>query len=620
MSGNVLQPLEWLGAECDSLKFKVPVYQRLFAWGKGQFDRLLEDLENTGDVPHYLGIVTVVRNNDDSFVLIDGQQRLTAIAILTRLLGEVNLVPNIEGRLSYEARPDDTEALKNIWKNGKEWMNVSQQDILEESIAQSGLSNGNMKELVLTVWRWLNKLHEGGKGVPNISSLRLLVAKLPEAYKDDINLQNEYFEKMNSSGKQLEQHEVLKVRICKDESDFKKWNAIENFGKAYQEVSSGATGNEKKTEEKVSLLAATKGQNAKVVEDETPEKWQASLIDFPVFLRHVHALCRKGGLVINTPLLKLFNNEYANECLEMMGKYRKYIDSRIIHFAVNEGDQEDGQDFAYWSFEGKETPLPTDLPTESALFKQLQMTLFALEDTWQPWILESFKKCDDGANVSAEWLARYLVSKANFDEELQSADAWPDDYLVFGTHPRAQLACLEFFLWALYESADDGDRSLKDMVFGGLKDEEEKKAIKAYVPRAHRSVEHFHPQTDVNSSNVLVWNAPTETGIIPKNLFGNLALISAGENSKYSNLGVAGKSERITQLVQKQAIESIKLLLMRADCRDENGKIEDKNWTPKEARDHATKMLRVVKWGIRKWGARNGDDSSASIAFPQQGA
>ena len=601
MGGNVLRPLEWLGAGNNPRQFKVPVYQRLFAWGKEQFDRLLEDLKNTGNAPHYLGIITVVKKSDDSFVLIDGQQRLTVIAILTRLLGEEELVSKIDERLSYEARPDDTAALKNIWKNGKDWMNADKREMLEQNIARSGLSNGNMKELVLTVWQWLR---ENGNKKPDVNALRLLVAELPEAYKDDINLQNEYFEKMNSSGKQLEQYEVLKVRMCQNGEDFEKWNAIENFRKAYWPAPPCAAKNEEDEGKgkAISLFEAAnnKGPNGNVAKDETPEKWRASLIDFPVFLRHVHALCQvDGNLDINTPLLKLFKDK-PKGFLDKMGEYREYLDSRIIHIAVNEGDQEDEQEFAYWLSERKETPLPTVLCTisanEKALFKQLQMTLFALEGTRQDWVLESFRQ--EGTNVSAEWLVRYLVSKADFNDELKSADAWPDDYLVFGTHPRAQLACLEFFLWALWKSDDEDDRELQDGVFGKLI-EEEKKAVEAYVPRAHRSVEHFHPRTDVNSSSAWDENA--------KHLFGNLALISAGENSKYSNLGVAGKSERITQLVQKQAIESIKLLLMRADCRDTNGSIEDKNWTPEKARDHATKMLCVIKWGIQKWEAQNGN-------------
>ena len=45
------------------------------------------------------------------------------------------------------------------------------------------------------------------------------VQSLDPEYELNIRLQNEYFEKMNSSGKQLEPHEILKVRICQNENE-----------------------------------------------------------------------------------------------------------------------------------------------------------------------------------------------------------------------------------------------------------------------------------------------------------------------------------------------------------------------------------------------------------------
>ena len=603
MTSGLLKPSAWLGQSSEPCLFTVPVYQRLFTWGEEQFDRLLDDLGNANAQPHYLGIITVVKHSKEgSFVLIDGQQRLTAIAILTSLLTKDGNGLKIEERLHYEARPDDTEALKIIWKNGKDWMNESCADKLEYMLDASGLSNDNMKMLIRAVWRRIRN----GQCL-NINKLRLLVAELPEEYAKNTNLQNEYFEKMNSSGKQLEQHEVLKVRICaNNNADYKRWNAIENFGKAYENAL-GASGNDG-NDDAVSLFeAATVNDTADSKETEyndAPEKWSASLIDFPCFLRHVYALHQNdGNLDIQTPLLKLFANKPVDGFLEKMAEYREYLDRWIIHVAVNEGKFEDEQEFAYWSGAKEEKFAPV-AEEKKALFKQLQMTLFALEGNRQDWMLKMFLECKEDANAYVGWLVRYLIKKCFFVPEKLKGDVWPDEYLTYDSRPRTQLACLDFFLWALWRSTDE----LKDAVFGNLKEKEDEiKAIEDYVPRSYRSVEHFHPRKDVNSSNLEKWKKDTATNFCPKNLFGNLALISAGENSKYSNLGVAGKSERIDGLVQKRAIESIKLLLMRAECQG-----KDEYWTPEKARKHATTMLMVLKWGIRKWAVDGVTDSPFS--------
>lgn len=610
---GVLTPALWLGD--NGACFEIPVYQRLFAWEKPQFDRLLDDLERTADKTHYLGIITVVKNETgDRLILVDGQQRLTAIAILASLLlpNDIATVSDIGKRLFYSARPEDTRALESVWENGKNWMSINERVAVEHELLQK-VTNANMRELILAVWDRKNQGDNNGS-CPwnvNVNVLTLLVAELPEAYKEDTNLQNEYFEKMNSSGKQLEPHEVLKIQICKTGADIRKWNAIEDFGKQYQpeEQSGEETGN------KNDGMTFAKALNAKPTKananSPSSEKWRSSPIDFPMFLRHVRALCIPDEkLDTHTPLLELFKDKTAIQpiFIEKMEKYRMFLDVRIIHIARDGGDEKndevgDESDFKYWVKEKEETYAECLENGEEIdhLFKQLEMTLFALEDERQRWIIEAFNKWSESDSVGhlTEWLARYLT-QGKFCASCLNGNAWPRDYLAYGNHPREQLACLDFFLWALWKSNDENDVKLKREIFEALSDKE-RIAISKYVPRAHRSVEHFHPQTDENnSSNVLLWSeTDADTGVRVKDIFGNLALISAGRNSEYSNLGVAGKSERIDRLVEKHAIESIKLLLMRAECKDTSGSVKDENWTPVQAERHAAKMLRVIKWGLR---------------------
>ena len=613
MDGNILTPNNWLVS--NGLCFEVPVYQRLFTWTKSQFERLLDDLEQAKNKLYYLGIITIVKKNGTS-LLIDGQQRLTTIAILASLLNVTTddaIVSDITERLRYSARPDDTQALKNIWENGKSWMAKSERSCVER-ILERTVINPNMRELVLTVWQ---RLHDGAN--INVNVLTLLVSELPKAYEEDLNLQNEYFEKMNSSGKQLEPHEVLKVRICTCENNFQQWNAIEDFGKAYRQIP-GDTGNYSSmsffdainTERKKSGMSPDNTERKK--SGMSPDKWRSAPIDFPMFLRHVYALDDPNReLDTKTPLLKLFKDVSPTSCiLTTMETYRQFLDAWVIHSVGEEsaaGNEAHGDEskFNYWEKNGKETVYAVglaDSEDDQRMLKQLQMTLFALGDERQEWILSAYKEEKKARekgekSISVKWFAQYLV-QGLFDVKQLTGETWDDNYLLYSNHPRKQLACLDFFLWALCSNKDEKNKNLKNDIFANLS-ESEKRSIEVYVPKAHRSVEHFHPQKDDNSSNILIWNKKNAvTGIIPKDLFGNLALISAGTNSRYSNLGVAGKSERIERLVEKGAIESIKLLLMRAECKEGSGNFMDmdKIWTPERARNHATKMLRVIRWGL----------------------
>lgn len=65
----------------SDFEFKIPEYQRPYRWGTDQALQLLDDLEETsdrgGDEPYFLGSLVLVEQDDGSFDVIDGQQRLT---------------------------------------------------------------------------------------------------------------------------------------------------------------------------------------------------------------------------------------------------------------------------------------------------------------------------------------------------------------------------------------------------------------------------------------------------------------------------------------------------------------------------------------------------------------
>lgn len=95
-------------------KFYVPSYQRGYRWGEDEVIRLLDDVLTNGKNNYCLQPI-VVRNNGDSYELIDGQQRLTTLYLVYFYMAKVNsFFSPPKFSLTYETRDKSEEFLKNI--------------------------------------------------------------------------------------------------------------------------------------------------------------------------------------------------------------------------------------------------------------------------------------------------------------------------------------------------------------------------------------------------------------------------------------------------------------------------------------------------------------------------
>lgn len=89
-----------------STTYRIPVFQRAYAWTKDEIDDLLRDLfdemdlaaDGTSEIPpHFLGsLVLTEEENGDSLQVLDGQQRLTTISLLLALLSRGLEVQGVE--------------------------------------------------------------------------------------------------------------------------------------------------------------------------------------------------------------------------------------------------------------------------------------------------------------------------------------------------------------------------------------------------------------------------------------------------------------------------------------------------------------------------------------------
>lgn len=96
-------------------KFVIKSYQRGYRWEDSQVLALLNDIYGNGSKPYCLQPVVVRRLEEDTFELIDGQQRLTTLLILLKFIQKIYKPRiSIQYTLSYETRDKTAEFLDNI--------------------------------------------------------------------------------------------------------------------------------------------------------------------------------------------------------------------------------------------------------------------------------------------------------------------------------------------------------------------------------------------------------------------------------------------------------------------------------------------------------------------------
>ena len=72
----------------NNVEYVVPIYQRNYAWGKDQIDRLIQDIRDVlpDAESYYLGSLIVNQSGPNRYEVIDGQQRLTTLYLMSLYL------------------------------------------------------------------------------------------------------------------------------------------------------------------------------------------------------------------------------------------------------------------------------------------------------------------------------------------------------------------------------------------------------------------------------------------------------------------------------------------------------------------------------------------------------
>ena len=604
--------------------YVIPRYQRAYAWEDKEIVQLIDDInDSTGD--YYIGslVVAKVKDKEEIYEVVDGQQRLTTLYLLLHyLVSRGDLEGEVGKTLSFDCRPNSNYTLTHIQGLLLDRNSLADnEDRLEQSI-MNGLKVIDQKFTT-------GDAIDVAAFIERLNSVILYRIEVPE--HTDLN---RYFEIMNTRGEQLEQHDILKAQLMRylnrREQEFfaRVWDACSDmtgyvqmhFAKEEREKIFGSEWNNKPSDDwndyKV-CLAMEQGEDHKVSiksilkpsfsvevadgmleDDKTPIRFD-SIIGFPHFLLHVLRVFLRvesasideekelGSLLDDKRLLKDFNEViaygrmggkrikdnkrgFARRFILFLLRSRFLFDKFIIKREYAGYDQE-----GTWSLKELCTS-----GARSAKKPYYANTRLRYENEWEKTYAPRNKEClmiQSALRVSytspkvMHWITELLVWLFNNNEterykltdeaERIAAEAVMENFLDLGNYELGVQTPHVVFNYLDYLLWKEGKEKYKDFVF-----------------EFRNSVEHWYPQHP-SEGTFEVWD-----GI---DTFGNLCIISRSVNSKFSNLSPESKMKSYKKMVQKG---SLKLRIMGDII--ERGTSE--TWRLSECAKHEEEMISLL--------------------------
>lgn len=415
----------------DVKTYMIPIYQRNYAWEEDEIRALIKDIHDSfrkdPKAPYYIGTLVTYKRGDTEYEVIDGQQRLTTIYIILKVLG----VNNLTNKLTYSARqvsastianldnyPNLGENVDNGIKNGYKYAENAYKDYVEDSEQDAFRQY------------FLNNVH-------------LIRYEVPK----DVDL-NHYFEVMNSRGEQLEKHEIVKSLLSQyldektERTTFSRvWEACSEMDMYIQQCFSDKSvfGNsmdsfkiedfegipkQEGSEGKKSISKFLKGTIDEAEDDtyiERNDKFQP-IIDFPNFLLIVLKLTRMGCDSFDPTDFTLDDKELLNEfteaikdvegktefaklfCFNLL-KAKYFLDNYVVHHTLSATETvgDNPWKLQYYYKESADRQYPKNLSTDdNDVQKELVHLLSMFEVSFTPkqrknylfyCMLFLFKKC-----------------------------------------------------------------------------------------------------------------------------------------------------------------------------------------------------------------------------------
>ncbi len=571
----------------EDRRLVIPIYQRLFVWGQEKIGNLLDDLWSASNADdkkdYYIGVITIHENDKQEWEIVDGQQRLTFLTLLGCMCGSHfpgwgkfvwrNQESDGDGReirLFFHGRDEDRDDILQF-ENRNDFKRPAFA-CFKEQFERFVKDNDGKTE------RDLEKFADYC-----FHHIAFLVNVLPEEYgPDELNF---YFEKMNSTGRQLSPIEVVKGKWFANYAA--EWNACMNFDKAFVSVSadenSEANGQVDGGYTLQSLLSESHSEA--IIDGPQEQGTTVTNVKNRLVMREdilaLHVLQilfpEKEISMDRSSLIVTFkahldakiarDTDAIGKYIEVLKKYRKWIDENIIYL------KDDGGEYEYAFRNDADNGDDAIEDDDKRWMRQFQSMKYVASDEPQKWVLDAYKEHHD-EKLKLEHL-RSLDANDRGDPDAA--------YMRYHSAHRYWFWKLDFLLWEKFmrEGAIDG------IVF----ENKESCAIKNYKFRRDISIEHLHPQSIENDN----WGRRSDPNS-KMHGFGNLAMISQGANSAQSNDGIGTKFGRVKDWLDSGRLESIKMLLMFKACEG-----AEEKWTTELAKTHGEAMLELLKADRAKW-------------------
>ncbi len=246
MKADAIKLLDFIGKSQEK-QFVIPIYQRLYSWGKEHCEQLWDDIVKTGGNDqmngHFIGSIVFVHDgiyttNYNELLIIDGQQRLTTITLLFIALRNY-LNDEDEFLEKFSRQKIQNRYLINSDEKGdkKFKLILSEPDrdtllsLIDENKRKPSEPSLKIMENFKLFEEWIrkntNKLETIFKGLDKLMVVEISL----ERGKDNPQL---IFESMNSTGKDLTQTDLIRNYILmglepeKQKIFYKKyWRAME---------------------------------------------------------------------------------------------------------------------------------------------------------------------------------------------------------------------------------------------------------------------------------------------------------------------------------------------------------------------------------------------------------